>query len=77
MKDVLLLHDNARPHTSFRTREAIVKMVWTVLPHPAHSPDLAPFDCHLFGAVNNALCGRHFADDNDLKQRFRVMCCKV
>jgi histone-lysine N-methyltransferase SETMAR len=70
MKDVLLLHDNARPHTNLRTREAIAKMGWTVLPHPAHSPDLAPSNYHLFGPVKNVLCKRHFADDNELKRSF-------
>jgi hypothetical protein len=29
MKDVLLLHDNARPHTSLNTREAIARMLRT------------------------------------------------
>jgi hypothetical protein len=36
--DVLLLHDNARPHTSLRTREGIRKMGWAVSPRPAHPP---------------------------------------
>jgi hypothetical protein len=71
MKDVLLLHDNARPHTGLRTREAIAKMLWTVLPRPAHSPHLAPSDCHLFGPVKDALRGRHFVDVNELQQSFR------
>jgi hypothetical protein len=71
MKDVLLLHDNARPHTNWRTREAIAKMGWTALPHPAHSPDMAPSDYDLFGPVKDALRGRHFADDNELNQSFR------
>jgi hypothetical protein len=43
-------------------------MGWTVLLHPAHSPDLAPSDYHLLGFVKVSLRGRHFADDNDLKQ---------
>jgi histone-lysine N-methyltransferase SETMAR len=30
--EMLLQHDNARPHTSLRTREHITKMGWTVLP---------------------------------------------
>jgi hypothetical protein len=71
MKDVLLLHDIAWPHTSLRAHEAIAKMGWTVLTHPSHSPDLAPFDYHLFGPVKHALRGRHFADANELKQTFR------
>jgi hypothetical protein len=53
------------------TREAIAKIVRTVLPHPAHSPDLAPSYCHLFGPVKDALHGRRFADGNELKQSFR------
>jgi histone-lysine N-methyltransferase SETMAR len=65
MKDVLLLHDNARPHTSLRTREAIAKMGWAFPPHPPHSPDLAPSDCHLFGHIKNALRGGHFEDDSE------------
>jgi hypothetical protein len=68
MKDVLLVHDNAQPHTSLRTREAMAKMGWTVAFHAARSPDLAPSDYHPFDSVNNAKLGRHFADDNELKQ---------
>jgi hypothetical protein len=46
-------------------------MVWTVLPRPAHSPYLAPSGCGLFGPVKDAPRGRHFADDNELKQSYR------
>jgi hypothetical protein len=51
--------------------EAITKMGWTVLPHTAHSQDLAPSDYYLYGPVKHALSGGHFADDNELKQSFR------
>jgi histone-lysine N-methyltransferase SETMAR len=70
-KDALLLHDNALPHTSLLTRGAIAEMRRTLLPHPAHSLDLAPSDCHLFGRVKCVLHGRHFAHDSELKQSFR------
>jgi hypothetical protein len=71
MKDVLLLQDNSRPHSSLRTRETDAKIGWTDLPRPAHSPDLAPSYCYLFGPVTKALPGLHLADDKELKQSFR------
>ena len=44
MANVLLQHDNARPHTIIRTMEAIISFGWTVIPHLLYSPDLAPSD---------------------------------
>jgi hypothetical protein len=48
-------------------------MEWTVLPHPANSPHLAPSNYQMFGPVKDALYGHHFADDNELKQSFQNM----
>jgi histone-lysine N-methyltransferase SETMAR len=70
MKDVLFRHDNARPRTSLYTCEAIGKMGWTVLSKPAHGPDLASSDGHLFDPVKKALDGHHFANDSELKRNF-------
>jgi histone-lysine N-methyltransferase SETMAR len=64
--EMLLQHDDARPHTSLRAREHITKMGWTVLPHPPYSPDLAPSDFHLFGSLKNALRGTRFEDDDSV-----------
>ena len=41
-KDSILQHDNARPHTSRQTQDALRQLELTTLPHPAYSPDLAP-----------------------------------
>ena len=57
---VLLLHDNARPHTAIHTLQTLVKLGFTVLEHPAYSPDVAPSDYHLFGPLKDALRGRQF-----------------
>ena len=42
LKKVLLLHDNARPHTASQTIETINHLGFKVLEHPAYSPDPAP-----------------------------------
>ena len=53
-------HDNARPHTSSKTMEHIVKFGWTVVLHPSYSPDLTPSDFNLFGPMKDGLRGQHF-----------------
>ena len=65
---VVLLHDIARPHTAHLTINTFQKINWEFLEHPAHSPDLAPFDFHLFGPLENGLRDRKFADDDDVKE---------
>jgi len=57
-RNIIILHDNARPHTARLTSEAIAKMGWEVLPRPSYSPDLAPSDYHLFGFVKDQLRGQ-------------------
>jgi hypothetical protein len=53
MKNILLLHDNSRPQTNLRNREAFAKMELIFLSLSAHSPDLASSDCHLFVPIND------------------------
>jgi len=60
----LLQHNNARPHISLKTMKHIVKLGWTVVPHPPYSPDLAPSDFHLFGPVKDELHGQHIPSYN-------------
>ena len=47
-KGVIFHQDNIRPHTSLVTRKKLLDLGWEVMPHPPHSPDLAPSDYHLF-----------------------------
>lgn len=63
---VILQHDNARPHVAALTRMAIQELDWDVLPHPPYSPDIAPSDYHLFRALAAALAGENFQDENHL-----------
>ncbi|GFR59852.1 histone-lysine N-methyltransferase SETMAR [Elysia marginata] len=72
--NVLLLHDNARTHTSIRTRETISSFGWTTLPHPSHSPDLAPSDFHLFDPMKQGLRGKHYENDKEAKSAVMTCC---
>ena len=60
----LLQHDNARSHANLKTMEHIVKLGWTVLPHPLYSRDLARSDFHLFRPMKDGLCRQHFPSNN-------------
>jgi histone-lysine N-methyltransferase SETMAR len=68
---VKLLHDNATPHTAGKTRETIEKMGWEILEHPAHSPNLAPSDFHLFGKLKEHPSGKRFASDHEVENEKR------
>jgi hypothetical protein len=56
--EILLQHDNARPHTSLKTQAGITKLGWTVLPNLLYIPDLITSDCHHFGALKDAIRGK-------------------
>jgi len=64
---IYYLHDNARPHVSKFTRQKLLELRWTVLPHPPYSPDLAPTDYHLFRSLANNLRDKKFDKKEDLK----------
>jgi hypothetical protein len=55
LEDFLLLHDNARPHTSLQTREAVTKLLYCVAPSTVHPGPVRLF--HLFRPLKNAICG--------------------
>jgi hypothetical protein len=64
---VVLHHDNTRPHTAAATVETIQKLKLELLPHPSFSPNLAPCDYHILEPLKNALRGRQFANDEEVK----------
>lgn len=71
LQNVILHHDNARPHTAQATVAEIAAKGWTVLPHPPYSPDLAPSDFYLFGPLKDFLRGQKFKDDGEVKAAVR------
>ena len=50
-RGVILLHDNARPHSAAKTLETHQDLHFEVLEHPPYGPDLDPSDFHLFGSL--------------------------
>ena len=62
-RDSILQHDNARPHTSRQTRDALAQLKLPALPHPAYSPDLAPSDYFLFLPLKKHLKGNYDSDE--------------
>ena len=70
-RNIIVLHDAARPHDARLTSEAIAKMGWEVLPHPTYSPDLAPSDYHLLGFVMDQLRGQRYETTEAIQRAVR------
>ncbi|GFO07309.1 histone-lysine N-methyltransferase SETMAR [Plakobranchus ocellatus] len=70
-RDVLLQHDNATPHSANLTQQWLQRYGWEILPHPAHSPDLAPSDFHLLRPLKRHLGGMAFETEDELISELR------
>lgn len=64
---IVLLHDNARPHTAARTQQVLNDFGCDIFNHPPYSPDLAPSEYHVFPKLKKWLWCKHFKDDEELK----------
>ncbi|GFO26571.1 histone-lysine N-methyltransferase SETMAR [Plakobranchus ocellatus] len=73
-KDSILQHDNARPHTSRQTQDALRKLERTTLPHPAYSLGLAPSDYYLFRQLKKYLKVHHYDNDEEVIADVRRWC---
>jgi len=67
-RGVVMIHDNARPHTAVATQNLIPTFGWEQFDHLPYNPDLAPSDFHLFLHLKSFLAGRRFHDDNEVKE---------
>lgn len=63
---MLLLQDNAPPHTSQIAIAAADQCGYRLLPHPPYSPDLAPSDYYLFANLKLHVKGRRYNTDCDV-----------
>jgi histone-lysine N-methyltransferase SETMAR len=62
-RDVVMIQDNACPHTAAATQNLITTFGWEQFDHPPYSPDLAPSDFHLFLHLKSFLAGQRFHND--------------
>jgi hypothetical protein len=60
---VVMLHNNAHPHTATATEDLIATFGWEQFNHQPYSPDLAPSDFHVFLHLKTFLGGQWFYDD--------------
>jgi histone-lysine N-methyltransferase SETMAR len=60
---VVMLRDNACPHTAAATQDLIVTFGWEQFDHPPYSPNLASSDFHVLLHLKTFLGGRRFHDE--------------
>jgi len=60
---VVMIHDNAHPHTAAAMQHLITPFGQEQFDHPPNSPDLAPSDFHLFLCLKSFLAGWRFHND--------------
>jgi transposase len=69
---VVLLHDNACPHTPAHTRALLENFNWELFDHPRYSPDFAPSDYHLSTYLKNWLKSQCFNSNEELMEGARI-----
>ncbi|XKL60394.1 hypothetical protein PGB90_007451 [Kerria lacca] len=66
-RGVILIRDNASPHSAGITQTYFKELKWTIFNHPPHSSDLASNDYHLFRELKKFLRGVRFHNDDEVK----------
>lgn len=69
---IVLIHDNARPHSAAATQRLLQQFQWDIFDHPPYSPDLAPSDFHLFPDLKKWLGGRRFETNEELQDKVKT-----
>jgi transposase len=65
-KGIVLLHDNARHHTTAHTNALIKLFNWEFFDHPPHRMDMVPSDYHLFTKMKVWLAIQRFHTNKEL-----------
>jgi len=65
---LIIHHDNAPAHRSFKISQFLAKNSMTVVPHPPYSPDLAPCDFFLFPKLKLRMKGRRLDTIEEIQE---------
>lgn len=76
-RKIVLIHDNATPHSARVTQDLLKKFKWDVWEHPPYSPDLSPCDFHVFGPMKQDLAAERYTNDEEVKTATLQWCKKV
>jgi hypothetical protein len=69
---VVLLYDNARPHTAACTRALLDHFNCELFDHLPCSPDLTPSNYHQFTYLKNWLLSQHFKSNEELMESVKA-----
>jgi transposase len=69
---VLILYDNAPPHTAARTGALLRHFNWELFEHPPYDPDLAPSGYHVFTCLKNRMGSQRFSVNEELMESVKT-----
>jgi len=67
-QNLIIHHDNAPAHRSFKVSKFLAENNMTVIPHPPYSPDMAPCDFFLFPKLKLQMKGRTFDTIEEIQE---------
>ena len=67
-QSIILIHDNARPHTSAQTSTFLQQKNVKLLHQPAYSPDFNMLDRHYFAQLENRRYTTNFANEDEVRE---------
>jgi histone-lysine N-methyltransferase SETMAR len=65
---LIIHHDNAPAHMSFKFSQFLAKNKMTLIPHPPYSPDLASCEFFLFTKLKLRTKGRRFDTNEEIQE---------
>ena len=64
---IILLYDNALPHTDDLVRDKLQRFDWETHQQSPYIPDLSPCAFHMFGELKKDIRGRRFHSDEEVQ----------